>query len=178
MDIGSVLRGMADVLEIAICEKCHLAFDVAQDVPTVSLDAALFEQSILNLCLNAAAAMPSGGEILIRYSRTEAGVDGIGMTPDIADKAFEPYFTARDEEGGAGRGLAVVYGFVRQSGGEARILSTLGSGMTKRPCLSVTSSHHGRRGRGFGALPPVPGRQGPGSGQTGSARPSSGNSCS
>ena len=44
------------------------------------------------------------------------------------DKAFEPYFTTRDEEGGAGLGRAVVYGFVRQSGGDAHILSTPGKG--------------------------------------------------
>src|SRR5690606_26896317 len=123
VEIGALLRGMADVLEIAVGEKCRLVFDIAEGLPAVLLDAALFEQSVLNLCLNAAAAMPSGGAILIRCLNGEAGVvvsvadEGIGMTPEAADKAFEPYFTTRDEEGGAGLGLAVVYGFVRQSGG-------------------------------------------------------------
>jgi signal transduction histidine kinase len=134
VEIGAVLRGMADVLEIAIGEKCRLAFEIAGDLPTVLIDTALFEQSILNLCLNAAAAMPAGGTILIRCSRSEAGVsvsvtdDGIGMTPEAVDKAFEPYFTTRDAEGGVGLGLAVVYGFVRQSGGDARIASVPGKG--------------------------------------------------
>jgi signal transduction histidine kinase len=78
--------------------------------------------------------MPSGGTILIRCLGGGAGVvvsvtdEGIGMSPEAADKAFEPYFTTRDEEGGAGLGLAVVYGFVRQSGGDARILSAPGRG--------------------------------------------------
>ena len=136
VEIGTLLRGMADVLEIAIGEDRRLAFDIAAGLPTVQLDAALFEQSILNLCLNAAAAMPDGGTILIRCARNETGVvvsvtdDGIGMSPDAVDKAFEPYFTTRDEEGGAGLGLAVVYGFVRQSGGDAHILSTPGKGTT------------------------------------------------
>lgn len=134
VEIGALLRGMADVLEIAVGEKCRLVFDIAEGLPTVLLDAALFEQSILNLCLNAAAAMPSGGTILIRCLGGGAGVvvsvadEGIGMSPEAADKAFEPYFTTRDEEGGAGLGLAVVYGFVRQSGGDARILSAPGRG--------------------------------------------------
>jgi signal transduction histidine kinase len=134
VEIGAVLRGMADVLEIAIGENCRLAFEIAVDLPIVFIDTALFEQSILNLCLNAAAAMPAGGPILIRCSRSEAGVsvsvtdDGIGMSPEAVDKAFEPYFTTRDAEGGAGLGLAVVYGFVRQSGGDARIASLPGKG--------------------------------------------------
>ncbi|WP_064692868.1 ATP-binding protein [Rhizobium aegyptiacum] len=134
VEIGAVLRGMADVLEIAIGEKCRLAFEIADDLPTVVIDTALFEQSILNLCLNAAAAMPAGGTIVIRGSRSEAGVSvsvtdsGIGMTPEAVDKAFEPYFTTRNAEGGAGLGLAMVYGFVRQSGGDARIASLPGKG--------------------------------------------------
>ncbi|MBY2912203.1 ATP-binding protein [Rhizobium leguminosarum] len=134
VEIGAVLRGMADVLEIAIGENCRLAFEIAVDLPIVFIDTALFEQSILNLCLNAAAAMPAGGTILIRCSRSEAGVsvsvtdDGIGMSPEAVDKAFEPYFTTRGAEGGAGLGLAVVYGFVRQSGGDARIASLPGKG--------------------------------------------------
>ncbi|ASY66094.1 hypothetical protein SJ05684_b51120 (plasmid) [Sinorhizobium sojae CCBAU 05684] len=136
VEIGALLRGMADVLEIAVGEKCRLCFDIAGDLPTVLLDAALFEQSILNLCLNAAAAMPVGGTILIRCARGEAGVlvsvtdDGLGMSSEAVDMAFEPYFTTRDEGGGAGLGLAVVYGFVRQSGGDARIISAPGKGTT------------------------------------------------
>jgi signal transduction histidine kinase len=136
LEVGAVLRGMADVLEIAVGEKCRLAFEIADDLPNVHLDAALFEQAILNLCLNAAAAMPLGGTILIRAVSADEDVvvsvtdDGIGMSPEAADKAFEPYFTTRDEEGGAGLGLAVVYGFVRQSGGDARILSQPGRGTT------------------------------------------------
>ncbi|ANL68609.1 sensor histidine kinase protein (plasmid) [Rhizobium phaseoli] len=134
VELGSVLRGMADVLEIAIGEKCRLDFEIADDLPMTFIDTALFEQSILNLCLNSAAAMPAGGTIHIRCARSEAGMtvsvtdDGIGMTPEAVDKAFEPYFTTRDAQGGAGLGLAIVYGFVRQSGGDARITSLPGKG--------------------------------------------------
>ena len=136
VEIGALLRGMADVLEIAIGEKCRLVFDIAEGLPAVLLDPALFEQSVLNLCVNAAAAMPEGGTILVRSFRNETGVvvsvsdEGVGMSPEAADKAFEPYFTTRNEQGGAGLGLAVVYGFVRQSGGDARIHSTPGKGTT------------------------------------------------
>lgn len=146
VDIGALLRGMADVLEIAIGERCQLAFDIARDLPDVLLDAALFEQSILNLCLNAAAAMPGGGTIVIRSEHREAGVaicvsdEGIGMLPEAIDKAFEPYFTTRNDLGGAGLGLAVVYGFVRQSGGDAQIHSRSGHGTTVEMVFPVAPS--------------------------------------
>ncbi len=52
------------------------------------------------------------------------------MSAEAIDRAFEPYFTTRGSDGGAGLGLAVVYGFVRQSGGEANIASTLNEGTT------------------------------------------------
>jgi signal transduction histidine kinase len=60
------------------------------------------------------------------------------MTPEAVDKAFEPYFTTREEHGGAGLGLAMVYGFVRQSGGEAHIHSTLGLGTSIKLIFPLT----------------------------------------
>ncbi|QDC02400.1 ATP-binding protein [Mesorhizobium sp. 8] len=143
LELGALLRGMADVLEIAIGENCRLAFDIPDQLPTVLLDAALFEQSILNLCLNASAAMPEGGRIRISCAEREASVvvsvtdEGIGMSPEAVDKAFEPYFTTREGKGGAGLGLAMVYGFVRQSGGEANIVSCPGKGTKVEMTLPI-----------------------------------------
>ena len=125
---------MADILEIAVGPKCRIALDLDDNLPTIPLDPALFEQSILNLCLNAAAAMPDGGLISIEAACEKDALvisvtdEGIGMTPEAVDKAFEPYFTTRGDHGGAGLGLAMVYGFVRQSGGEAHISSKPGEG--------------------------------------------------
>ncbi|MNE43501.1 Blue-light-activated protein [compost metagenome] len=134
IDVASLLRGMADILEIAVGSNCRITLALDGDLPTIPLDPALFEQSILNLCLNAAAAMPNGGLISIGASMhkdvlvIDVTDEGVGMTPEAVDKAFEPYFTTREEYGGAGLGLAMVYGFVRQSGGEARIQSKVGQG--------------------------------------------------
>lgn len=135
-DISTLLRGMADILEIAIGEACRLELDLDDRLPPLVLDPELFEQAVLNLCLNSAAAMPDGGPVVVKaWSQDESVVvsvtdTGIGMNPEEADKAFEPYFTTRSDEGGAGLGLAVVYGFVRQSGGRATILSSPGKGTT------------------------------------------------
>jgi signal transduction histidine kinase len=134
IDIGSVLTGMIDVLEIAVGETSRITLAASDDLPTLFLDPSLFEQSVLNLCLNAAAAMPGGGNITISATREGPSVlvsvadEGVGMTPEAIDKAFEPYFTTRLDDGGAGLGLATVYGFVRQSGGDASIQSRLGEG--------------------------------------------------
>ncbi|TCQ23624.1 ATP-binding protein [Rhizobium sp. PP-CC-3G-465] len=134
IDLGSVLTGMIDVLEIAVGETCRVTLSTAGDLPPVYLDPSLFEQSVLNLCLNAAAAMPKGGEIAISATHDGTSVvvsvsdAGVGMTSEAIDKAFEPYFTTRMKNGSAGLGLATVYGFVRQSGGDATIESRLGEG--------------------------------------------------
>lgn len=143
IELSAVLRGMADILEIAIGETCSLKLDLDGDLPAMVLDPELFEQSVLNLCLNAAAAMPEGGEVCVKTLQQPDEVvvqvedKGIGMSHEEVDKAFEPYFTTRTDQGGAGLGLAVVYGFVRQSGGSASIISEPGKGTTvelRFPC--------------------------------------------
>ncbi|CTQ55537.1 Sporulation kinase E [Roseibium album] len=134
IELSSVLRGMADILEIAIGENCSLTLDLEDDLPPMVLDPELLEQSVLNLCLNAAAAMPDGGVICVKACRQGDDIvvvvkdKGSGMSREEVDKAFEPYFTTRAHLGGAGLGLAVVYGFVRQSGGAASISSEPGKG--------------------------------------------------
>nr|WP_209007314.1 PAS domain-containing sensor histidine kinase [Roseibium litorale] len=134
LNVAAFLRGMTDVLEIAVGPDCAVRLETVPDLPTVQIDPALFEQSILNLCLNASAAMPGGGTITIaaslsgRFLEISVKDSGTGMSPEVVDKAFEPYFTTRSETGGAGLGLAMVYGFMRQSGGDVRIASVPGEG--------------------------------------------------
>ena len=136
-DVPSLLRAMQDILELAVGQDRKLEFTDRADLPRVYLDPALLEQSILNLCLNAAAATQEGDVISIRADRSEVGgveisvVDtGSGMEPDVLDRAFDPYFTTRGGTGGTGLGLAVVYGFVRQSGGTVNIVSAPAKGTT------------------------------------------------
>lgn len=146
IDIATILQGMADVLEMAIGARNRLELELAANLPTVSLDPALLEQSILNLCLNASAAMPDGGTVRIE-ARGEANTvtiavidEGVGMSPEVLDQAMEPYFTTRSKTGGSGLGLAMVYGFVRQSGGEVRITSRLGEGTRMELCFLPSKS--------------------------------------
>jgi signal transduction histidine kinase len=134
IDVAAILHGMADVLEMAVGSRNRLELKLTGNLPTISLDPALLEQSILNLCLNASAAMPEGGTIRVEAREEREALvisvidQGVGMSPEVLDQAMEPYFTTRSKTGGSGLGLAMVYGFVRQSGGEVRITSRLGKG--------------------------------------------------
>ncbi len=92
---------MMDVLEIAVGPNNEITLEIEDGLPRLALDAALFEQSILNLSLNAAAALPTGGSIIISTRLLEQEVEvsvednGRGMDQDAIDRAFEPYFTTR-----------------------------------------------------------------------------------
>ncbi|WP_337271053.1 sensor histidine kinase [Oryzifoliimicrobium ureilyticus] len=148
IDVSAVIHGMADVLEMAIGSRNRLELVLCPDLPTISLDPALLEQSILNLCLNAYAAMPEGGVIRVETHIESTTLiiivldEGVGMSPEVLDKALEPYFTTRSKTGGSGLGLAMVYGFVRQSGGDVRITSRPGDGTRVELCFPLVEKAH------------------------------------
>jgi PAS domain S-box-containing protein len=132
--------------EIRISTQCDVA------LPPVLVDAAALETALLNLALNARDAMPKGGSLMIRahladlaadnalvlagelqsgqYARITVSDSGHGMPREVADRAFEPFFTTKPRDRGTGLGLAMVYGFIKQSGGAIRIYSEVGYGTT------------------------------------------------
>ncbi|GKT13378.1 PAS domain-containing protein [Acidovorax sp. SUPP2522] len=115
------------------------------------VDPSQLENAVLNLCINARDAMsPQGGRLTIETANkwlddraaTERELapgqyisvcvtdTGAGMAPDVAARAFDPFFTTKPMGQGTGLGLSMVYGFVRQSGGQVRIYSVPGEGTT------------------------------------------------
>jgi CheY-like chemotaxis protein len=118
----------------------------------VLVDPAALETALLNLALNARDAMPKGGALTFsahiadltggnplvkdgelqpgKYARIAVSDSGAGMSRETLDRAFEPFFTTKARDKGTGLGLAMVYGFIRQSGGAIRLYSEVGYGTT------------------------------------------------
>jgi CheY-like chemotaxis protein len=121
-----------------------------QDIWPCHIDPAEFGAAVLNLAANARDAMNRSGRLTLRTDNvTVSGVDGInlatgdyvvlsvtdtgsGMSAEVMERAFEPFYTTKDVGKGTGLGLSQVYGFATQSGGVARIESKLGKGTTVR----------------------------------------------
>jgi CheY-like chemotaxis protein len=127
--------------------EVEMSFDGA--LWPVDLDPGELELAILNICVNARDAMPDGGTIRIsaHNSRdpqplqraetvTLAITDtGVGMSPEVAARVFEPFYTTKEVGKGSGLGLAQVYGFVTQSNGQVTIESRVGEGTTVTLCF-------------------------------------------
>ena len=117
----------------------------------VFVDPAQLESAILNLALNARDAMPDGGRLTIEIANTHLDQDysdahldiqpgqyvmiavsdtGTGMTREVIDRAFEPFFSTKRQGARSGLGLSMVHGFIKQSGGHIKIYSELDSGTT------------------------------------------------
>ena len=149
-DLNTAVSGMSDMLRRTIGEHgVELRTVLAPSLWPALVDATQIEVAILNLSINARDAMPLGGRVVIATRNIPAGTrdlppelragdyvlvsvtdSGEGMAPETLAKAFDPFFTTKEVGRGTGLGLSQVYGLARQSGGTARIRSTLGQGTT------------------------------------------------
>ena len=123
------------------------------------IDPSQLESAVLNLCLNARDAMPTGGNITIetantyldraytdqhndiepgQYVRIAISDSGEGIAPENLTQVFEPFFTTKGAGQGSGLGLSMVYGFIKQSGGHIKLYSELGEGTTVKLYLPRT----------------------------------------
>src|SRR5262249_5677828 len=102
-------------------------------------DANQLELAILNLAINARDAMPEGGSLTITTGTTLDGNcpimisvsdTGTGMSADVIERAFDPFYTTKPTGKGTGLGLSQVHGIVKQSGGDVTIASEVGKGTT------------------------------------------------
>ncbi|RYH32942.1 MAG: PAS domain-containing hybrid sensor histidine kinase/response regulator, partial [Alcaligenaceae bacterium] len=151
-DVNQLIGGMQDMLQRTIGPLVALELVLEPEVWPVLIDASQLENSLLNLCLNARDAMPSGGSLAIHtenmsfdaesalaldlqtgdYLRLSVIDSGTGMSSDIAEHVFEPFFTTKPMGQGTGLGLSMVHGFTKQSGGQVRIESSVGVGTAVR----------------------------------------------
>ncbi len=150
-DIGDLIDGVHDLLERTLGETVDLRILPAPDLWPATIDPHQFENSLINLAINARDAMPAGGTLSIEtanvtldetfaaqhdevipgdYVRIAVSDTGEGMTPEVQSKVFEPFFTTKEVGKGSGLGLSMVYGFAKQSGGHVTIYSEAGHGTT------------------------------------------------
>ena len=146
LEVNGVVRDAAAMLERTLGEHIELRLDLVERSVTAVFDRHQLEQIILNLAINSRDAMPDGGVVSIATRATgpddgTGGVvltvtdDGSGMTPEVVERVFEPFFSTKPKGEGTGLGLSSVYGIVQQNGGDVRIASTPGAGSTVRVVL-------------------------------------------
>ena len=141
VELGALVEGIADLVSLALSDEITLDVETGDDRLVVRVDPGQLESALLNLCLNAAQAIDGPGRIALRVIATpdcaliEVEDTGHGMSPEVLDHAMEPFYSARDDGSGTGLGLPMVYGFIRQSGGEMQIQSEPGRGTTVRLSL-------------------------------------------
>ncbi len=156
--IKSLVENIVRLLTRTLGASVRITTTASRDAGVAMVDPAALEAAILNVALNARDAMPNGGAITIRTSRTDithaprtdddlpighyamlAIQDtGTGMPPEVVQRVFEPFFTTKPAGAGSGLGLSMVYGFAKQSGGTVTIASELGHGTTVIIYLPLT----------------------------------------
>jgi len=120
----------------ARCAKAGIELNrmLTPDLPEISADAALLNQVLVNLVVNSIQAMPSGGKLIVQTMASDTSVSlivedtGTGMSPEVMQQIFLPFFTTKDVDEGTGLGLAVVHGIVTSHRGTIDVKSEIGSG--------------------------------------------------
>ncbi len=158
LDPNQVVRDAARLLRPLIGEHIQLELSLDESVGTIHADAAHLQQLLMNLCVNARDAMPDGGQLLIktepvvlddqsvttypslvpgRYLLLTISDNGCGMSKDVLEHAFDPFYTTKDVGQGTGLGLSAVYGVVTQHKGTVRVYSEPGVGTSVKVLLPV-----------------------------------------
>jgi nitrogen-specific signal transduction histidine kinase/ActR/RegA family two-component response regulator len=143
--------GTTDMLRRTLGEHVMLSTSLARNVWAIRADPGQFQSAIVNMAVNARDAMQQGGKLVVEtrnivldddhadfhsvlqpgeYVQLSISDTGSGMPPEVRDRVFEPFFTTKEKGRGTGLGLAMVYGFVKQSGGHITIYSEVGHGTT------------------------------------------------
>ena len=147
-DINRLIAGMRDLIDNTVGPAVETKVVESADLWATLVDPNQLENALLNLCINARDAMPDGGNLTIAtanyaFDTTAAQIremrsgdyvglsvtdSGTGMSEDVIQRAFDPFYTTKPLGQGTGLGLSMIYGFAKQSGGQVRISSKLGSG--------------------------------------------------
>ncbi len=170
-DINALVSEARQLLARTVGEDVSIELVCGEGLWSAIVDPNELHNAILNLALNSRDAMPQGGKLTIEtgnaviqqgyaddhamvagdYIMVAVSDTGCGMPADVAVQAFDPFFTTKEEGKGSGLGLAMVYGFANQSGGQVRIYSEPGEGTTVRLYLPRASEGSSSRYQGVSA---------------------------
>ena len=160
IDFNARIRDLVNLVRRVLPENIEIDMIEHASGVVVEGDASQLDQAFMNLCINAREAMPNGGRLTIeieqvlvngafvkthpwakpgRYILTTVTDTGVGMTPHVVERAFEPFFSTKDTQSGTGLGLAVAYGSVRQHDGMMHCYSEPGVGTTFKVYLPLMS---------------------------------------
>jgi signal transduction histidine kinase len=134
-EANEIAAGVLDFLEPR-CRSAGIEVrrELAREKLVIRADPTELQQVIVNLAVNALQAMTGGGRLTLRIEETEGFCTftvedtGVGMTPEVMDRIFIPFFTTKDEGRGTGLGLPVVHGIVTSRGGTIAVQSRVGEG--------------------------------------------------
>jgi PAS domain S-box-containing protein len=147
-DANRLVFGMTELINNTLGPGIELQISYDENLWNTLVDPNQLENALLNLCINARDAMPDGGRLQIKttnfslksnhpplndlpsgdYVRLDVSDTGTGMTEEVLQRAFDPFYTTKPLGEGTGLGLSMIYGFAKQSGGQVSIASTVGQG--------------------------------------------------
>ncbi len=147
--INECIASFAELIERTIGDRIALTLDLQAEGLACRIDRQQFENALLNLAVNARDAMDGHGSLTIRTvddgEQKAAALavqvidTGCGMTPDVLNRVFDPFYTTKPAGQGTGLGMSQVFAFCRQSGGEVQISSTEGEGTSVAMLLPVAT---------------------------------------
>ena len=172
IDLNTYLPNHVAILRRLLGETIQVTMTLAADLWPTRVDPSQVGDALLNLAINARDAMPHGGRIEISTANVHLGDDprdpvvapgdyvvmtvtdsGIGMPPEVLERAVEPFFTTKEPGAGSGLGLGMIFGFAKQSGGHLTIASQHGRGTTVRLYLPRAQGSETDAGDGTAGLP-------------------------
>lgn len=158
VQVNPLIKTMEDLLVRTLSENISFILDFEDKLWETLCDINQLENALLNLAINARDAMPDGGQLKIitrnvvekqigsreeaEFIRISVSDTGIGMSPDVIERAFDPFFTTKPQGQGTGLGLSMIYGFTRQSEGFSKIESEIDVGTTVHIYLPRHYSQH------------------------------------
>jgi PAS domain S-box-containing protein len=150
-DINKIVQDSIELARWTLREDIEIETVLGAGVWPAMIDPGQLGNSLLNLCINSSHAMAEGGKLTIetanahidqayanehnevkpgQYVMVAVTDTGVGMPPEVVERAFDPFFTTKEVGQGTGLGLSMIYGFTKQSGGHIKIYSEVDQGTT------------------------------------------------